>query len=300
MFFPKEIHNIDKTKYISSIGLMKACDQNQIINYIDPWQISIDWNKLLATCKNESIIYVKFANINEFIDNLNKINFKFILVTGDGDETMPYSLMDIDKFYNIINNDKIIKWYSVNCIETLHPKFSLIPIGLNYHCDALWNNMPVMDQENMLEKIRINSQHFSKRICLCYSNFHFSFYPQFGNARQQVINKINPNLVYYEANKVSKEKTYTNQSKYAFALSPLGHGMDCHRTWEALILGCIVIVQTSPLDSLYKDLPVLIINDWSDITEDLLKATIKAFETKSFIYEKLTLNYWFNKIKYLN
>ena len=257
MAFPIEISNIDKTKYLSSIGLMKACDQNQIINYISPWQISIYWNKLLTTGKNGSIIYVKFGNINEFIDNLNKINFNFI-VTGDGDETMPYSLMDIDKFYDIINNDKIIKWYSVNCLETLHPKFSLIPIGLNYHCDAIWNNISVLSQENMVERIRINSQHFSKRICLCYSNFHFAFYPQFGNPRQKVIDKINPKLVFYEPNKVSKEETYINQSKYSFVLSPLGHGMDCHRTLEALILGCIVIVQTSPLDLLYKNLPVLI------------------------------------------
>lgn len=207
--------------------------------------------------------------------------------------------MDIDKFYDIINNNKIIKWYSVNCLESLHPKFSLIPIGLNYHCDAIWNNISVLTQETMLQTVRNNSQHFSKRIHLCYSNFHFSFYTQFGNARQQAINNINPNLVFYENNKVSKQETYINQSKYSFVLSPLGHGMDCHRTWEALILGCIVIVQSSPLDSLYKDLPVLIINKWSDITEELLKNTINAFENKKFLYEKLTLNYWINKIKIL-
>ena len=106
--------------------------------------------------------------------------------------------------------------------------------------------------------------------------------------------------MFYEPYKTTKEQTYINQSKYSFVISPLGHGMDCHRTWEALILGCIVIVQTSPLDSIYKDLPVLIINDWSDITQDLLQNTIKKFENKTFLYDKLTLNYWINKIKYLH
>ena len=33
--------------------------------------------------------------------------------------------------------------------------------------------------------------------------------------------------------------------QFAFVASPPGNGFDCHRTWEALILGCIVIVQNS-------------------------------------------------------
>jgi hypothetical protein len=32
---------------------------------------------------------------------------------------------------------------------------------------------------------------------------------------------------------------------YAFVASPYGGGPDCHRTWEALILGCIPIVKSS-------------------------------------------------------
>lgn len=298
--FPNELAEIDKKKYLSSIGLMKALDDNKIINYINPWGISIDWNKLISNGKNGCCIYLKIANFMEFIENLDRIPFNFILITGDGDETMPYSIMDIDKFYEIINNNKIIKWYSVNCLENMHHKFSLIPIGLNYHCDALWHGVSLDIQENMLEKIRINSKPFNKRICLCYSNCHFSQYPQFGNPRQKAFDAIPPNLIFYEPNKITKEETYINQSKYSFVISPLGHGMDCHRTWEALILGCIVIVQTSPLDSLYKDLPVLIINEWSDITEELLRITIKKFETKTFLYDKLNLNYWINKIRYLN
>lgn len=33
--FPPQIIDIDAVKYISSIGFMKACDENEIINYID-------------------------------------------------------------------------------------------------------------------------------------------------------------------------------------------------------------------------------------------------------------------------
>jgi hypothetical protein len=89
-------------------------------------------------------------------------------------------------------------------------------------------------------------------------------------------------------------------SKYAFVLSPFGIGMDCHRTWEALCLGCIPIVKTSSIDNLYNDLPVLIVKEWKVITIELLNDTISTFKAKiennEFNIEKLNLSYWLQLI----
>jgi hypothetical protein len=80
-------------------------------------------------------------------------------------------------------------------------------------------------------------------------------------------------------------------------VSPHGNGLDCHRTWEALALGCIVIVKTSGLDPLHIGLPVLIVKEWSEICKELLEETIQKFQKKPFNYSKMTLDYWVNKIK---
>jgi hypothetical protein len=77
----------------------------------------------------------------------------------------------------------------------------------------------------------------------------------------------------------------------------MGHGMDCHRTWESLMLGTIVIVKKSQLDSLYDGLPVLIVNDWDEITQELLDKTIEEFKNKNFNYERITLKFWVDKIR---
>jgi hypothetical protein len=91
------------------------------------------------------------------------------------------------------------------------------------------------------------------------------------------------------------------QKDFAFIISPHGGGYDCHRLWEALILGCIPIVKTSPIDKLYQDLPVLIVQSWSDVTMDLLVKIIEEFKikelNKEFKYEKLALSYWMNRIR---
>jgi len=294
--FPNEIKDIDNAKYICSIGLMKACDDNNIINYISPYELIIDWNKLINYGKDYSCVFVKMEKINEFIHFLDKISCKIILVIGDGDFTFPFDIINETNFINIINNNKIVKIYSTNCNVIIPTKIELIPIGVNFHCDAIWKNITIKNQEFLMESIRDNSLPFYERINKCYSNFHFSFYESFGNPRKRAIQKINQNLVFYEPNKIQIEETWKNQSKYSFVLSPHGNGLDCHRTWEALILGCAVIVKKSCLDSLYENLPVLIVNEWSDITEELLKDTLNKFKFMNFNYDKITLKYWVDKI----
>ena len=86
---------------------------------------------------------------------------------------------------------------------------------------------------------------------------------------------------------------YKHWEPYIFILSPQGAGLDCHRTWEAMICGLIPIVKTSSIDELFEDLPVLIVKDWSDINESWLKQqheeiTIKK-EKKQYKMEKLNL-----------
>ena len=82
---------------------------------------------------------------------------------------------------------------------------------------------------------------------------------------------------------------------------PRGNGLDTHRMWESLLLGRTTIVTRGPLDPLWADLPVLILNDWSMITapdmeERVLNAT-EAFAERAargppFAVEKLFATHW--------
>ena len=128
---------------------------------------------------------------------------------------------------------------------------------------------------------------------MCYSNFHFSM----RDDREDAMKNVPKELVFYEPNRVSRLDTWKNQVKYAFVLSPHGNGLDCHRTWEALCLGCIPIVKTSPIDAVFDELPVLIVKQWSDITKELLDNYIKNFDKSKFNYDRITLAYWIALIR---
>lgn len=289
-------------EYVCSRGILKSCGihSNRPISSI---QQLIDYD--FSNFRPGITVYVASTAIREFVKWLPMFPGAFILVSGDCDWCVPNDVFPIFKdFVDFIENPKIIHWYSQNCIGK-HPKLSQIPIGLDYHTMSMGNHswgpqMTPIEQENMLKQIHTNAQPFWNRKIECYGNFQFLMTTRFSYDRGDAINQVPRDLVYYEPTHTIRENCWKNQVKYAFVLSPHGNGLDCHRTWEALCLGCIVIVKTSQLDTLYRGLPVLIVNEWSDVTRVLLEQTVKDYKTKLlngiFQMEKLKLSYWMKTI----
>jgi hypothetical protein len=59
-----------------------------------------------------------------------------------------------------------------------------------------------------------------------------------------------------------------------------------------LSLGAIPIVRANQFKALFADLPVLNVDEWSDVNQELLQNTIREFKERKFNYDKLTLKYW--------
>jgi hypothetical protein len=334
-FYP-ETEDDNHCHYVNIRGIVKSCDIHSltpISSIHDLIGYDFDFTKLKDKKPIIYTIYICNSAIAKFADKLkndkefNSLNCRFIVVSGDSDDTCPDDLFSMydnsnsnsnsnSEFKEFIENDKIIHWYSQNCVETLHKKLSQIPIGLAYHHlhnEDIENEakkiVSPMKQEELLDSIIYNQQSkqmklpFWKRDLKCYINFNFEknyMRSRFGYDRYEALTKISKNLTFSEKEEVPRTVSWHTQAKFAFVVSPFGNGYDCHRTWEALILGCIPIVKTSDIDNLYHDLPVLIVQDWTDITEKLLMNVITNFKKKykkgEFNYYKLTLNYWMNKI----
>lgn len=298
----------ENCQYVSSRGLLKSCDVRSNTPLSSIGQL-VDYN--VSYVKENATVYVCNTAISFFYTSvLNNISNKFILVSGDSDTSVPTEIFsNTADFERFINNEHLIHWFSQNCVVQ-HPKITHLPIGMDYHTissiphpwgnnkDHAWgDNITPAEQEKQIDAIKKSSPEFWNRKRMCYSNFHFSMNTKFAYDRKDAKELIDPKMVFYQPEMVSRLETWKKQAEYAFVLSPHGNGLDCHRTWEALCLGCIVVVKTSPLDPLYSELPVLIVSDWSDLSEDLMEETITSFKDRVFNYNKLTLSYWMNKIK---
>lgn len=298
--------NESNNTFVSSRGILKSCDwfsttpQSSI-------QRMINYPPLQAAKPNQiRTFYICSSTIPYFISHiLPNLKKPFILVGGDCDKTIPNDIFPSTKaFDEFIDNPLLLHWFSQNLAYS-HPKMTAIPIGLDYHTISSIggfgepDTFPA-DQESQMFFTRENSVPFWERANKCYANFHFSMNTRYGYDRKQAIQQIRKELVFYEYKPVKRSLTWQRQTDFAFVISPHGNGYDCHRLWEALVLGCIPIVKTSVLDNLYEDLPVLIVKEWSDITKKLLDETIEEFKEKhelnEFNYDKLTLKYWVDKI----
>ncbi len=292
--FDKNYEN--NCKLVNSRGILKSCD---IKSYTPRSSINILLNYDFSSLKDGSIIYVCNYAIKNFSEFIDKIPYKIILVSGDSDCTI--TLDFFNKIQKFIENPKIIHWFVQNCLIK-HPKVTGIPIGLDYHTmnerNSDWGNkIYPIEQENLLMSIKNSSKPFYERKIKCYSNFHFFTNTKYGSDRIDAINKLKPELVDYEKNKVDRKTTWETQVNYAFIISPHGNGLDCHRTWEALCLGCIPIVKKSEISYLFDELPVLIVDDWNIVSNELLNETVDKFKNTKFNYDKLNLEYWINIIK---
>lgn len=237
--------------------------------------------------------------LNNFLDN---ICVPWVIVSAMEDTQLPLEI-NKDFMIKVLSNKHFKHWFSINKTIPNDRHFTSIPYGLNYWTLSTKscfgeNKQNFETQNNSLLIIKSHTQHFSKRIPKIYCNFHLNCTDERnGNYRSKLTNILPSNLTYLENHWMPRTQSWKNMGEYTFVLSPFGHGFDCIRTFEALCLGCIVIMKKSFLDVIYTELPVLVVNEWEDITEVMLKQTIIDFSGRKFNYKKLTFEYWLHLIQ---
>ncbi len=223
------------------------------------------------------LIFVKADFLSFFFAEIHpRIAHPYILITHNSDYEVPGS------FAGYLDDPKLFAWFGQN-IDRAHPKLYAVPIGLaNYY----W---PHGKTELVTEA---QQAYTSKTICV-YCNYDTST----SNKRK------NPGLeslarevfAYNPGRKPFHEYIY-DLAHSSFVVSPPGNGPDCHRTWEALYLGAIPIVTRSTIIELYQDLPVLIIDDWAEVTLEKLAQFLQDSKSRAYNLQKLYADYWFDML----
>lgn len=231
---------------------------------------------------SNSIIFIESDFLEHFFkDIFPHIKNPIILLTHNGDGSAP------GKFKNYLDDPKIVMWFGQNCDTIVHPKFCPIPIGI---ANPKWpqGNTKVFDEV-------CNIVHKEKRHKKLHLYINFS--PTTNPVRSYLHKLFNNNSLAQFSRQKPLKDYLLEMAQYKFVLSPFGNGLDCHRTWEALLVGSIPVVKTSTLDPLYKDLPVIIVQEWQDITENFLKKKYKEIKGKTYNKEKIFMPYWLALIK---
>lgn len=275
---------------------VKRTIDNNINDYVKGTWASASPKIILNHIKNsKDILMIKNDkyDIGILASFLNKIKSPVILVTLDGDYSTP-SITAPNVAYKILNHPMIKKWYTQNYDKSIiHPKLDYYPIGLDLHTAREKKHKINIKDESYYLQLRNTPM---KRKLRILGDFHINYtHPD----RKVAHNKLKNNkFVDFIPKKIPQTDLLKLYRQYTFVLSPRGNGLDCHRTWEILLLGAIPIVQSSPLDEMYikHNLPVLIVKDYdilNHIDEDQLLRWKNIYEQKNDdILHKLTPEYW--------
>lgn len=90
----------------------------------------------------------------------------------------------------------------------------------------------------------------------------------------------------------------SNLRRCKFMLCPRGCAIDCHRNWEVLYMRRVPVMKRHPyLEILFKNYPVLFVDNYADITEELLIGNEDLYQrVKHMNHEELILSNFYNKI----
>jgi len=96
----------------------------------------------------------------------------------------------------------------------------------------------------------------------------------------------------------------SNLSDSKFMICPVGNAIDCHRNWEVLYMRRVpVMTRDRYLEKLFENYPVLFVDKYSDVTEELLLANDDLFQQAQIMdLSDLTLPKFFDTIvdRYVN
>lgn len=179
----------------------------------------------------------------------------------------------------------LLSWYTVN-VNFQHPRVHSIPIGLER---PKWHPLKISIMEN--------AENYDGRVIKAIGEFNpMTFYIE----RVPLANLILTDKIHakYESSVNGRgfHKYVDNLRKYAFCLCPRGNGIDTHRIWEALYLGSIPIIKRHITHECLKNMPVLFIDDWSEITEERLREEYNIINSQGFSYNELSFSYWKDKV----
>lgn len=217
--------------------------------------------------------------------NLSGMN----LIVGHSDRSIHFPQRTLARFRGIR------KLWGVNTEPQSNFAFSL-PLGLTNNSD-----------ETSLHRLFGDTSHFLVADSTPFrTDFDGSIYANFNvetnrSVRVPLLQLLSNRRATIEKPELSaggRIQYLRNLRSHSLVACPEGNGVDTHRLWETLYMGGTpVVISNKVIDTLVKDLPVLVLKNWSQINDvELVDTLWNELNTRNYSFEHLWSSYWIDKI----
>jgi hypothetical protein len=257
-----------------SKGISRYCDFKGPDSY---------WSNETESCQSESffrryyagargVVWVRLStrsrdgmpcDLDTFVRGaLPGIQEPFALITTDGDASVPSDIAatTVDA---LLDCPWLVSWHTQNYDGHAHAKFAPFPMGIDLHTPRFCSSTRrLVTQLQGIRACRLPLDHLPLRV---FCDLELSLASE--ERRRAVAVLRNCDHVDFLGKRMSQASIWGRYAEYPFVLSAAGNGLDCHRTWELLYLGAIVITKTSSLNRLFNGLPVVVVEDWNEVCD---------------------------------
>jgi hypothetical protein len=308
-----------RTRYLSQPGLALSCDAFGGLPYVmlrtdhRPELLNLD---AYAAIRHGERVWLRIEDLDRFVRGvLPRLREPFVMITGDSDYTVPSDFPDAAR--QLVESGLVQRWFSTNYDGSAHRELITgLPLGLNY---ARKNELigalqrqgplrvemkPLHQQEDEWDAIAAAASPLEQRLPRAVADFYLrdsSRNRKYGESRSDIARQLagNSHVTWVERRR-PLAGLFAVYARHAFVISPHGNALDCYRTWEALLMGCVPIVKRSPIDYLYTDLPVAIVDEWSEITALNLQRWLERFGeafNRQPLRQTLSSQFWQARIR---
>lgn len=193
---------------------------------------------------NPPIVFLYTHRLPVFMEKLQYFRNPFTLITHNSD----YNLIETDNHVQQILTCPLLKlWWGQN-LCFIHPKMRPLPIGL---ANSMWEHGDL--------------DYYSSTSTEKTNELYFNFNIQTNRTkRQECVDAINMPMLPM----VSVKENIRRLATYRWCICPEGNGVDTHRLWEAIYLGCVPIVKRTPfIDTLVHytggEINMIILESWN-------------------------------------
>jgi hypothetical protein len=257
-------------KFIEGVQLSNLCDYSfgdveGIIHRI-PGAFCIDiYNKSFVDFLNNyqkeyMTIFIGNSRVNELLVYLKKFDKKFIIFCNLEDTPI------LDDTHDLIP-ENVLSINSANALSYGEKIFAL-PYGLQRKFHEHDNRIDVL-KNFYTSKIEPSN--------LLYVNHSVGTNPDARSGINEFFKNYSWSFV--RSDRINYISYIEEIKDYKFMICPIGHAMDCHRNWEVLYMRRVpVMIRNNYLTHLFKDYPVLFVDSWEEVDENLLMQNIHLYD----------------------
>lgn len=292
-----------KSNFMDYLKVIRRSEQSLYMSYLSKS------SQLRSVCVFVPIRHQQFAEADKLLLNLlDLLDYPINVYLGGSDVPIPNFIKSI-----LLSHRSVNKLF-VDNMDIIHEKLFPISIGFS----PLSVAAPVKGSpETLLDKYVREAQNKpwqNRTDAVFFGGFGIDAKGNRDITIAYTLEHCNicifPNSSAEEGKKLHSmgtEEYYIAILRYKYVFSPFGEGPDCHRTSEIIALGAVPVVPCWPGVLAYKDLPIVVINNLTDLTiqnlhrwnSDLNGAMRVEFSSSSNVksfHHYLSPMYWHEKL----